>query len=155
MSNSDTEESDSEASVIWRAKQIKNNQLAHDSVKIIKDANGDLLFNEMKFKIASKTLRFTFYGVLTMYKDIFVYMAVTENQSNVSLLFGLVYDVLGINMVFLECTTDKIDSDFDCHFIRQSWIIGCEFSYSNFEEVVVYSKEEIISSFKPSSNSRI
>ena len=81
-----------------------------------------------------------------------MYLGVKENQTQNLLAFDSVYDIFGISMIFMECTADQIDSDFQCHFIRYTWIISEEFSHSNFEDVAVYSKDEVftVQSFQSS-----
>ena len=56
-------------------------------------------------------------------------------------------------MIFMECTADHIDSEFDCHFVRQTWLLGNDFSYKNFDEVTIYLKDDIMSSYESSTES--
>jgi len=61
------------------------------SFKINETTQEIKLRNGYNLQLSSKTLRFTFYGILAMYKDVLVYLAEEENQTNNLSVFGSVY----------------------------------------------------------------
>ena len=89
---------------------------------ISKFDNSIELIKGKELPLSRSTVNFFFYGEMEKYNsEIKFYMAVVDKATSTAFIFGGVYNLNGIENVFIECTTDKIDEEIQLHFVNYEW----------------------------------